>query len=332
MIRNWGEVLATQNLPRDRAMDGVSRWLLITRAGVFPTTLTAGAIGGLLAVGLPGGDAHWGYLALTLVGLLAAHAANNMVNDYFDLEAGIAAESYARTRHAPHPVLSGLISKRGLIIAIAVVLFCDLGILLLLTDARGWPIAGFALAGLFVSVGYAAPPLELEKRGLGEPGAALLWGPLMIGGTCYATSGALPPWVIVASLPWAMLVATALIGKHVDELEADREADVQTLPVILGAEKSLFLGQQLMVAFFVFVLSLVGVGRLGVWTLLVFGAAPRLWQVLRVYGRPKPDIVPPDHPLWPLWYASWAFSLMRLAGGLFVLGLLLDLIYPIRIG
>jgi hypothetical protein len=31
-----------------------------------------------------------------------------------------------------------------------------------------------------------------------------------------------------------------------------------------------------------------------------------------------------------LWYAAWAFSLTRLAGGLFVLGLIMDVVYPIR--
>ncbi|MCP4222408.1 MAG: hypothetical protein GY773_03600, partial [Actinomycetia bacterium] len=59
----------------------------------------------------------------------------------------------------------------------------DLAILLHLTSARGWPVVLFALAGLFVSVFYVAPPLRLKQRGLGEPGVALVWGPLMIGGT-----------------------------------------------------------------------------------------------------------------------------------------------------
>jgi len=40
--RNWAEVLRTQNLSSDQTMDGVSRWLLITRASVFPMTLTSG--------------------------------------------------------------------------------------------------------------------------------------------------------------------------------------------------------------------------------------------------------------------------------------------------
>ena len=329
-IQNWGEILRTQNLSSERAMDVVSRWLLITRASVFPMTITSAAIGGLLAAGHP--NASWGLFTLTLIGLVAAHAANNMINDYFDLEAGVDEDEYVRAQYAPHPILSGLISKQRLIIAIAVVNLLDLGILLYLTEAQGWPIAAFALLGLFISVGYVAPPVQLKHRGLGEPGVALVWGPLMIGGTFYATTGVLEPWVLVASLPYALLVTTVLIGKHVDKLPADADKGIRTLPVILGAEKSLFLNQQLMVTFFVFVLSLVLVGRLGLWSLLVFGAVPRLWQVLKIYGQRRPDEAPPGYPIWPLWYVAWAFSLTRLAGGLLVLGLIIDAIYPIRLG
>ena len=165
-IQNWAEILRTQNLSSERAMDAVSKWLLITRASAFPMTLTSGAIGGLLAAGDPG--ANWGYFSLVLAGLLLAHAANNMISDYFDLESGVDASEYVRAQYAPHPILSGLISKQGLIMAIAIVNLLALGIVFYLTEARGWPIAAFTLAGLFVSVGYVAPPVQLKHRGWGE--------------------------------------------------------------------------------------------------------------------------------------------------------------------
>ena len=328
-IQNWGEVLRTQNLSSDQPIDLVSRWLLITRASVFPMTLTSGAIGGLLAAATP--NPNWLFFFAALVGLVLAHAANNMINDYFDLEQGVDSEEYVRAQYAPHPILSGLISKAGLIMAIAAVNLLDLGILVYLTEARGWPVPAFALLGLFISIFYVAPPVKLKHRGLGEPGVFLVWGPLMIGGSYYVTAGELAPWVLVASIPYAILVATVLIGKHIDKIEADTEKGIQTLPVILGDERSRFLNQQLMVTYFVFVLSLVLVGSLGVWTLLTFAALPRLWQVLKVYSRSRPERAPERYPIWPLWFVAWAFSLTRRAGALFVLGLILNLIYPIHL-
>ncbi len=329
-LQNWSEIIRTQNLSSDRAMDPVSKWLMITRASVFPMTIISALMGGLLAAGSP--TVSWLYFSLALIGLVAAHAANNMINDYFDLEGGVDSDEYIRAQYAPHPVLSGMISKKGLLIAIAAVNLIDLGILLYLTEARGWPVAAFAFLGLFISVFYVAPPVKLKHHGMGEPGVFIVWGPLMIGGTYYVTTGVLEPWVLVASLPYAILVTCVLMGKHIDKFDADSAKGIHTLPVILGKERAVFLTQELMVSFFVLVLCLVLVGTLGVWTLLSFLALPRLWQVLKVYNQPKPAEAPPKFPIWPLWFVAWAMLVTREAGGWFVLGLVLNAIYPVHIG
>ena len=77
---------------------------------------------------------------------------------------------------------------------------------------------------------------------------------------------------------------------------------------------------------------LVLLGTLGVWTLLCFGALPGTLRVLKVYSEPRPAEAPEGFPIWPLWYVAWAFLVTRSAGGLFVLGLILDAIYPLHLG
>jgi len=327
LFGNWGEILQTQNLSVDRPMDPVSRWLLITRASVFPMTLFSGFIGGLLAVSAPHVDGA--LFSLALVGLVVAHAANNMINDYFDVGAGVDTAGYARTVYAPHPILSGLISRAGLLTAIAVFNLVDLAILVLLAQVRGAGVVAFALAGLFVSVFYVAPPLKLKHRGLGEPGVFLVWGPLMIGGTYFVTTGVLAPWVFAAAIPYGLLVTTVLIGKHVDKLGADAAKGIATIPVILGRRPSLALNRALMIAFYVSVAALVPLRVLPPWALLAFVSIPRLLETLRVYREPAPESPPPGYPIWPLWYVAWAFRLNRQAGALLVLGLVLDAIFPV---
>jgi len=328
--RNWAEVLRTQNLPSEGRPDLVSRWLLIVRASVFPMTLTSGLLGGLLAVAgpTPVPASPW-LFAEALLGLLVAHAANNMINDWFDLSGGVDSDDYVRGQYAPHPILSGLVSKRGLLAAIAVANLVDLVILVHLTAVRGWPVLAFGLAGLFISVFYVAPPLRLKHRGLGEPGVVLVWGPLMIGGTYFVTTGVLPAWVWAASLPYAVLVGAVLFGKHVDKLEADRAKGIRTLPVILGEERARFATQVLFLSFFALVGVLVLSGVLGVWTLLVFLALPRLVKLWGVFSRPRPEQAPPDFPIWPLWFVAWAFVFTRLAGALFVAGLVVNAFFPV---
>lgn len=325
LLDNWRCILEQGNLREGRAIDPVSRWLLIVRACVFPMTITSGLIGGLLAAS-SASAVRWDLFALAILGLVLAHAANNMINDWFDTTGGVDTAGYARALYAPHPLLSGLISRRGLLAAIAAVNLADLAVLVLLAFARGWPVVAFALAGLFISVFYVAPPLKLKHRGLGEPGVFLVWGPLMIGGTYFVTAGSVPPWVFAASLPYALGVTTVLIGKHIDKLEQDAARDIRTLPVILGRRAALRLNQALMIAFYPVVAALVAFGHVGAGVLLVGAALPRLVRVLRAYAAPRPDAPPPGFRIWPLWYVALAFYHNKLAGGLFVLGLLANLV------
>jgi 1,4-dihydroxy-2-naphthoate octaprenyltransferase len=323
LLDSWRQIIARGNLPEGRTIDGVSRWLLITRACVFSMTLTAGMIGGLLAAA-SAPEPRWGLFALALVGIVVAHASNNMINDWFDLSGGVDTAEYTRVLYAPHPILSGLISKRGLATAIAVTNLIDLAILVVLVQARGWPVAAFALAGLFISVFYVAPPIKLKHHGLGEPGVAIVWGPLMIGGTYYVTAGTMPAWVWLASLPYALNVTTVLIGKHIDKFEQDSARGIHTLPVILGKSESLRINKWLMIAFYPIVLLLVMSGAVGVGVLIVAAAIPRLRKVLEAYSQPKPAAPPEGYRIWPLWWVAAAFYHNRLAGGLFVLGLAIN--------
>ena len=88
----------------------MTKWLVVTRAAVFSMTVTSGLIGGLLAVGAPDAGQYVRLPALAIVGLVAAHAANNMINDYFDMSEGIDTDEYVRA--LPHPVLSGWLWNR----------------------------------------------------------------------------------------------------------------------------------------------------------------------------------------------------------------------------
>jgi 1,4-dihydroxy-2-naphthoate octaprenyltransferase len=220
LLANWKEVLDTANLSPEREMDSVSKWLIITRAAVFTMTATSAFIGGLLAL-IVAGEIDWLNFALAFLGLIVAHAANNMNNDFFDMTAGIDTDEYARAQYAPHPVLSGLVSKNTLGRAILLLNLLDAVILLVLFLRSDWPVLIFAILGLLISIFYVAPPIRLKHRGLGELGVFLVWGPLMIGGTYFVAAGTLPTAdVWLATVPYALAVTTVLMGKHIDKIEA----------------------------------------------------------------------------------------------------------------
>src|SRR6476660_2095730 len=320
LLQKWKYVLATTNPPPGR-LDPVSKWLFLTRAGVLPMTLVAAALAGLLAV-FRDADVNWGWFALAAIGLVLSHMANNLMNDLFDLGVGTDREDYPRNLYSPHPVLSGVITKRGLAACALVVNALCLVIMIVLTIAQGWPIVAFALGGFLLSAAYTAPPLRLKKHGLGEPTVLIVWGPLMVGGTYYAATGTIPGAVVLASLPYALLCTTVLMGKHIDKIPWDAADGTHTLPVLLGEARARAVTKTMFVAFYVSVIALVIARVLPVASILVLASLPVMRRTWQAYSQPKPAVSPMPNPVWPLWFAALSFLVTRRAGGLLVLGLI----------
>ncbi|MBA2323432.1 MAG: prenyltransferase [Pseudonocardiales bacterium] len=330
--RSWGYALRTTNPPPGpiEGLDPVTRWIVVSRAAVLPMTVVAGLVAALLAVGKPGFD--WRWLSLSVVGITLAHLANNVMNDLYDTSAGSDTTTYPRALYAPHPILSGLVTRRALVTAAVAANLAGLAILVVLANARGWPVVAFALAGFVLSVAYTAPPLRLKKRGLGEPDVLVVWGPLMVGGTYYAGVGSLPWQVLLASMPYGLLCVAVLMGKHTDKILFDQPLGIRTLPVILGERRARATTLGLMVGFYLLVGVSVLVGALPWPALLVLAALPRLVKVWPYFRKPPPDEPPEGFPVWPLWYAALAWLHTRQAGALLVIGLGLGVLTRVAFG
>lgn len=318
----WAYALRTANPPPDRdprTLDPVATWLVVTRAAVLPMTLLAGLVAGLLAVRAEGFS--WPLWLLALVGLLAAHACNNLLDDLSDSRRDTA--DYPRALYAPHPILSGMVRRKQVGVAVLGLLAFDLLVMAVLAVQRGWPVVAFAVAGLVLSVGYAAPPLRLKARGLGELAVLVVWGPLMIAGTYFSAVGELPWQVWLASVPYGLLCTSVLMGKHVDKLPYDAATGTRTLPVVLGDVPARGVTIGLLVAFYATTGLAVAVGALPWPVLLVALALPTLRKAAGALRKPAPAEPPPGFPVWPLWFAAVCFVHVRRAGGLLVLGLAL---------
>jgi len=314
--------LRTTNPPPDRpidSLDGLTRWVVVTRAAVLPMTIVAGLVAGMLAVRAPGFSP--GLLALSLLGITVAHIANNLMNDVADTDVGLDTESYPRSLYAPHPILSGLVSRKQLIGAIGLCMLVDLVIMLAIASQRGLLVVAFAVGGLALSYAYTAPPLRLKKHGLGEPDVFVTWGPLMVAGTYFSAVGHLPWQVWVASLPYGVLCTTVLMGKHIDKIPYDEPTGTRTIPVILGEPRARRLTIGLVFGFYIAVVLSVAVGALPWPALVVLGYLPVAAKVAGALRAPKPAEPPAGFPVWPLWFAAICFVHTARAGALLVVGL-----------
>jgi 1,4-dihydroxy-2-naphthoate octaprenyltransferase len=319
----WRYAFLTTNPPEQGVVDGVTRWLVVTRAGVLPMTLTSGLLAVLLAAIAPADvSVDWLNVTLAVVGIVVAHLANNLMNDLADTQVGNDTENYPRALYAPHPILAGLVTKRQMIVGILLCQVLDLAIMVTLIQRQDWWVAAFAVGGLFLSYAYTAPPLRLKKIGLGELDVLLTWGPLMVGGVYYAGTGSVTWQVLVTATVYALLPVTVLMGKHIDKLPYDKPAGTHTFPVIVGDRAARVLTQLMMAAFYVGVAALCVTKALPWAALVVVLALPRAVAAIRAFSRPKPTEAPPDNPVWPLYWAPIAFLHTRRAGGLLILGLL----------
>ncbi len=330
-VTMWVEAL--RSVPRvDRPawerLDVVSRWLIASRAAVLVMTLFSAAIAGVLAFRDGAFDA-WLW-ALMTVGLLLAHATNNLLNDLTDHVRGVDRGNSFRARYGPQPLEHGLLTLRQFLVYLGVTGSAALAVGLLLVAWRGWPVAWLLGAGAFFVLFYTWP---LKSIGLGEAAVLVVWGPLMVGGGYLVVTGRWSWEAVWASLPYAFSVTAVLLGKHIDKLEADREKGVRTLPVVLGERGARLLTALLIVAAYGSVLVLVVTRTFSPALLLVLLALPALRLTLRALSRPRPAEPPADYPreAWPLWFVGFAFLHNRRFGALYMAGLLLDALW-VRLG
>jgi 1,4-dihydroxy-2-naphthoate octaprenyltransferase len=325
LLQRWKTALVTGDISdfNPATTDFVTKWLMIVRASVFSMTITSGIIGVLLAAEINKID--WLPALLSILGIVIAHASNNIINDWTDHRVGIDTEDYPRAQYGIHPILSGLTTPNQLLLVALLFNFIDAAIMIYLFIVRGPAIIAFALCGLFLSLAYTG---ILKKYGLGELTALIVWGPLMIGGTAFAAAGTIAPSIWLASLPYGLIVASVLVGKHTDKIDPDTRAGIRSIPVLLGERRALTFNKGLFVVFYILVILLVVFKFTGPWVLLSLLAIPRLATTWRIHSQPRPENKPDDWPVWPLWYVGWAMYFNRRAGELFILGLILNLLVP----
>ncbi len=325
-FKMWGRALKTiPRISKDEwlRIDIVSKWLIATRSAVFIMTVIAGAVGGILA--WYNGSFNGLNFLVAIIGLVFAHASNNLLNDLVDSRKGIDKGNYYRSLYGPQTVEHGLLSTAGIYgyigFSILVAVLCGI-FLISRTDAGTLYLM---LAGLFFLFFYTWP---LKYFGLGEITVALVWGPLMVGGTYYVTSGGDWSWTAaVVGIIYALGPTSVLFGKHTDKLKEDKVKRVFTLPVILGEKNSRWSTIFMWVAQYFLVGWLVYIGSLGYAMTIVLFAIPKLIQVAKVFSKPRPESEPEtlEKGVWPLYLSANAFMYNKRFGLLFLLGLMIDL-------
>lgn len=322
MWRKALQVIPRISLEEWEQLDVISKWLISSRGAVLIMTFISAAIAGILAI--HDGSFNLGRWFLLTLGLIMAHATNNLLNDYTDYKRGVDQDNYYRSQYGPQCLVHGLMTTRQLLTYAAVsgLIALASGItLILLQGGITWIL--LALGAFFVLF-YTWP---LKYIGLGEISVLIVWGPLMIGGGYYVIAGSWEWNVILASLPYALGVTGVIFGKHIDKFDMDKERKIHTLPVILGEKLSRYTALGMIFLQYILVVYLVFIGFFTPLMLIVFFSITVLRQLIPLFRHPKPEEKPADYPdVWPNYFVAAAFVHNRRFGLLFLLGLILDTI------
>ena len=308
-------------------LDIISKWFISTRAAVLVMTFLSAVLAGLFAWhdGFTLNPVTWFILTL---GLVLAHAANNIFNDYTDYMRGVDKDNYYRTMYGPQPVADGLLTKRQHLtyFAITGLLAVACGIYLVIISGGGltWLLLGL---GAFFVLFYTWP---LKYIAMGEVAVLIVWGPLMVGGGYYVLTQVWSWNVIWASLPYVLGVTTVIFGKHIDKLLIDKAKKIFTLPVLIGEKAARYAVLAMMALPYLLVVILILTRYFTPVLLLVFVAIPTFLKMYPQFLKPKPEMRPEGFPDgqggWPLYFAPQAFINTRTFGTWFMLGMILDVI------
>lgn len=249
------------------------------RSFAFPVTISPILLGAFLAPSL-----SWPLLLLTLGGALLAHAAINVLSDYFDYRRG--ADTWS-TLGSSRVLLDGLMEPGHLLRFGRLLLLLAAGVGLALAAWRGLPILFVALAGAFLGIFYTAPPLGLKYRALGDLAVFLAFGPLMTLGSYYVQTQALAWPPLLLSVPLGLLTTAILHGNNMRDLADDARAGFRTIAGVLGLRgSSLYYCALVLMAYGITAVA-VGRGWLPVWSLLAFLTVPLAWRNIQAAFHPR---------------------------------------------
>jgi len=141
-----------------------------------------------------------------------------------------------------------------------------------LTFIADWPILVLGAIGLSLAFFYTAGPVGYKYRALGDVGIFASFGPLLVLGAYFVQTERFDLLPLLFSLPLGLLIDAILHANNFRDVEADRRTGAVTLAQLTGEQGAKIVFYLLILAPYLFVLSL--------------GAAVSPWVLLPILTVP----------------------------------------------
>jgi 1,4-dihydroxy-2-naphthoate octaprenyltransferase len=260
-------------------------WIIATRPWSLVMTFVSTCLAGILAYA--SGSFGVSIFMLTMVGLLIAHIAANMTNDWYDVKHGVDANA-PTAEYRPHPLLFGELDKKTYKRVIFSLYGIGLIISLYLTWLRGIPVLIFSALGVILGVFYTADPVKLKHHSVGEVSVFLAYGPLMVGGAYYALTGVVSPYAMMASVPIGLLVALVLLANNIRDREFDASVGISTLTTNKEEKQGFAYYKILLSSAYIATIVLIFAGVLSPFSLIAFLTLRESYGIVEQFGVKVP--------------------------------------------
>ena len=240
------------------------RVLAITRLPFLSAVVMPAFIGGAYAYHYLLNDPsafNWLYFTLAVVGVILLHLGSNVMNDYFDVKDGTDGANndyFLQFSGGSRAIELGLITLEGTKRLGLSLLAMATAVGLYLTYETGLTTLWIGLAGMAVGYLYTAPPVRLvARKGLGELGIALAFGPLVTAGLVFVMTQQLSPMAFLIGLPVGLLTANILLINEFPDAASDATTGKNHLVVTFGKEKSTYIYLAILLMSFIANLAIV---------------------------------------------------------------------------
>ncbi|MBZ0200765.1 MAG: 1,4-dihydroxy-2-naphthoate polyprenyltransferase [Ignavibacteriaceae bacterium] len=252
-------------------------WILASRPKTLLAAVVPVMVGSALAVSenkfkLPVAIAAFLCTVLIQIG-------TNFINDLYDFFSGADNEK----RKGPQRVLvSGLITpaemKAGIIITFLVAFFIGL----YLVSVGGIIILFVGVVSILAGIAYTAGPYPLAYHGLGDIFVFIFFGVVGTVFTHYIHTGELSTVAFWSSLPVGALITNILVINNYRDFEEDKDANKNTLVVILGRTFARYQYVFMIVLSFAIPLILFFIFKVTAWIFLPYLTLPLAYKLIKM--------------------------------------------------
>ncbi|MFH1719429.1 MAG: prenyltransferase [Planctomycetota bacterium] len=266
-------------------------WFMETRPQFLVLSVALVLLG--TAISWNEGHFDWVRFILTTIGLILAHAAVNILNDYFDYKSGIDLETNQTPFSGGSKIIpNGLLSPRSAYVFGLACLAVALPIGVYLASVSGWQLLPLIIVGGVIIYFYTS---YLTKWLVGEFWAGLGLGTLPVIGTYFVQTGSYGLGAFVAALAPGFLTANLLFLNEFPDVEADRRGGRFHLVIALGTRRAGLLYAGLMAMTYLCIVVGAVLQLMPVMSLIALASIPFAVKAIRItfksHGNPQ-EMVP----------------------------------------